>query len=112
MTRNKNQSLAARKAIKDIEGSDVEDVSEYIEHGSAKYNKMIEWIRKDLNVTTLKYQTIDDMVSAVGLPREKLCLYCWTGECPQGGCRSKKVSAGKAKAASRKRSAVKNTAKR
>ena len=30
--------------------------------------------------TTLRYQRIDDMVQAIGLPREKLCLYCWNGE--------------------------------
>ena len=41
---------------------------------------MIEWITKDLGVTTLRYQLLDDMVKAIGLPREKLCLYCWNGE--------------------------------
>jgi amidophosphoribosyltransferase len=104
--------LAARKAIKDIEGSDVEDVSEYIRYGTDKYKKMVEWIRKDLNVTTLKYQTIDDMVKAVGLARERLCLYCWTGECPQDGSKAKKTFSGKAKVASIKRSAVKHSVKR
>lgn len=74
--------LVARRAIKDIEGQDVEDVSEYLDHNSIKYKKMVEWIRKDLGITTLKYQTIEDMVDAVGLPKEKLCLYCWNGKCP------------------------------
>jgi hypothetical protein len=23
------------------------------------------------------------MVKAVGRPKEKLCLYCWTGKCPK-----------------------------
>ena len=41
---------------------------------------MIDWIGKELGVTTLKYQTLEDMVEAIGLPREKLCLYCWMGE--------------------------------
>jgi glutamine phosphoribosylpyrophosphate amidotransferase len=36
-----------------------------------------------LLVTTLRYQTVDDMVEAIGLPKEKLCLYCWTGQCPE-----------------------------
>jgi len=43
---------------------------------------MIQWVARDLGVTTLRYQTIDDMVGAIGLPREKLCLYCWNGQCP------------------------------
>jgi len=41
---------------------------------------MVETIQKELGVTSLKYQTIDDMVKAIGLPKEKLCLYCWDGK--------------------------------
>jgi len=75
--------LAARRAIRSIEGRDIEDVSEYIDHNSEKYKKMVQWIADDLGVTTLRYQTVDDMVEAVGWPKDKLCLYCWTGECPK-----------------------------
>lgn len=75
--------LAARKAIKSLEGHDVDDVSEYLDVNSEKYKRMIEWIARDLGVTTLRYQTVDDMVEAVGRPKEDLCLYCWTGECPK-----------------------------
>ena len=78
-TRSINE-LAARKAIRAIEGVDIEDVSEYLNHKSEKYKKMIDWIAEDLGVTTLRYQRLDDMIKAIGLPREKLCLYCWTGE--------------------------------
>jgi len=80
-TRSINE-LAARKAIRALEGKDIEDVSDYLDHNSEKYKKMVEWIARDLDVTTLRYQHIDDMVKAIGLPREKLCLYCWNGECP------------------------------
>lgn len=78
--------LAARQAIKALEGEDIEDVSEYIKHGSEKYKKMVEWITKQLGATTITYQKPEDMVEAIGLPAEKLCLYCWTGECP--GCKN------------------------
>lgn len=78
------EELAARQAIKAIEGKAVDDVSGYIDHTTDKYRKMVDWICKRLGATTLRYQTVDDMVEAIGLPREKLCLYCWTGECP--GC--------------------------
>jgi amidophosphoribosyltransferase len=85
-TRTTNE-LAARKAIRAIEGRDIDDVSAYVDDTSEKYNKMVDWIRKDVDVTTLRYQKIDDMVKAIGLPKEKLCLYCWTGKCPaKGGC--------------------------
>ncbi len=73
--------LAARRAIRSLEGLDIEDVSEYINYHSEKYCRMVEWITGDLEVTTLRYLSVDDMVSAIGLPREKLCLYCWNGEC-------------------------------
>jgi len=78
--------LAARKAIRDLEGHDLVDVSEYNDHNSEKYKKMVDWIARDLGVTTLRYQTVDDMVEAIGLPRDKLCMYCWTGQCPKGAC--------------------------
>lgn len=73
--------LAARRAIKDIEGKDIEDVSEYTDHTTEKYKKMVDWIKKDIGLTTLRYQTLDDMIKAIGLPRKKLCTYCWNGEC-------------------------------
>ena len=47
---------------------------------------MVDWIASDLGVTTLRYQTVDDMVEAIGRPRNKLCLYCWTGQCPKSAC--------------------------
>jgi len=76
--------LAARRAIADIEGSDLKDVSAYLDPTSAQYGQMIEWIQKDLGVTTLRYQLLDDMIQAIGLPRENLCLHCWTGETIDG----------------------------
>ena len=77
------KELAARRAIRSLEGKDLEIVLEYTDSNSKKYRKMVEWIASDLGVTTLRYQTVDDMVKAIGLPKEKLCLYCWTGEYPK-----------------------------
>ncbi len=81
-TRNITE-LAARRAIRALEGHNIEDVSEYVDHRSEKHRQMVKWIAEDLEVTTLRYQTLDDMVEAIGLPREQLCLYCWTGEYPR-----------------------------
>ncbi|MHC4753412.1 MAG: amidophosphoribosyltransferase [Planctomycetota bacterium] len=101
-TRSINE-LAARKAIRDLEGHDLNDVSEYIDYNSIKYKQMVEWIARDLGVSTLRYQTVDDMVKAIGRPKNKLCLYCWTGKCPKSAApkpaidivETKKVSARK-----------------
>ncbi|MCX5715193.1 MAG: amidophosphoribosyltransferase [Candidatus Omnitrophica bacterium] len=80
-TRSINE-LAARRAIRALEGKDIEDVGPYVDEKSAKHKKMVDWITKDLGVNTLKYQKLDDMVGAIGLPKEKLCVYCWTGKEP------------------------------
>ena len=38
---------------------------------------MLDKIRDRLKLTTLKYQTITDLVASIGLPKEKVCTYCW-----------------------------------
>jgi amidophosphoribosyltransferase len=77
------QELAARKAIKAIEGKEIKDIRPYLDEKSPKYKKMVKWIAKDLGVTTLKYQKLKDMILAIGMPKEKLCIYCWTGKEPK-----------------------------
>jgi len=73
--------LAARRAIKAIEGKDPKKVNKYFDENSKEYKKMVEWIKRDLGVSSLKYQKLKDMIQAIGLPGNKLCLYCWTGRC-------------------------------
>ena len=72
--------LAARKAIKELEGEKEVDLKEYADHNSKKYCQMIEIIGKKLGLTSLKYQRLEDMIKAIGLPEEKICTYCWTGK--------------------------------
>ncbi|OPY00417.1 MAG: Amidophosphoribosyltransferase precursor [Syntrophorhabdus sp. PtaB.Bin047] len=72
--------LVARRAINDLEGRRTDNIAEYLDDTSEKYRKMVDWIAREINVTTLKFQKIDDMIAAIGLPREKLCLHCWIGE--------------------------------
>ncbi len=51
---------------------------------SPKYQAMVERIRHRLGLTTLQYQQLPDLVQAIGLPKEKLCTYCWDGKEPSG----------------------------
>jgi amidophosphoribosyltransferase len=74
------QELVARRAIRALEGKDIEDVSGYLDPSSEKYKKMVEWIAKDLGAASIRYQLLDDMVKAIGLPKDRLCLYCWIGK--------------------------------
>jgi amidophosphoribosyltransferase len=71
--------LAARKAIAALEGPDATNVKEYAKTGSEKYEAMVDWIAQKLGLTTLRYQRLEDLVEAIGLPKEKLCTFCWDG---------------------------------
>ena len=92
--------LAARNAIREIEAhSPVEKhsagapaagtraagapaaelIAEYTNSGSERYNAMVEFIRDKLKLTSLKYQSLPDLIESIGLPKNKLCTYCWDG---------------------------------
>jgi amidophosphoribosyltransferase len=71
--------LAARTAIRQLEGAGGKDLDQYANPASDKHCAMVEAIRRRLKLTTLKYQRLDDLVAAIGLPKAKLCTYCWDG---------------------------------
>ena len=71
--------LAGRKAIADLEDEEDTDLAEYATAGSQKNLAMVDRIRKRLKLTSLQYQNIEDLVAAIGLPKDKLCTHCWDG---------------------------------
>lgn len=71
--------LATHKAVKAIEGKENADMTEYSDTNNGKYEAMVEQIRKELDLTSLKFQKLSDLVDAIGLPKEKLCTHCWDG---------------------------------
>ncbi len=71
--------LAGRWAIKELIGEDLENPVEYIDPESDNYKAMVNVIREKLHLTTLKYQRLENLVKAIGLPKEKLCTYCFDG---------------------------------
>ena len=75
--------LITRRVIAKLEGTeDVSDeiLQQYADPDSPKYDQMVEEIRKELNFTTLRYNRLDDMLEAVGIPTDRLCTYCWNGK--------------------------------
>lgn len=74
-----NLDLATYKAVEQLEGKTNTDMAEYSDHNNPKYHAMVEQIRKNLDLTSLKFQKLDDLVEAIGLPKEKLCTHCWDG---------------------------------
>jgi amidophosphoribosyltransferase len=71
--------LAGRQAISSLEGREDAPIDEYADPLSEKHHAMVDRIRSHLNLTTLKYQKLPDMIEAIGLPKEKVCTYCWDG---------------------------------
>ncbi|PIE69865.1 MAG: amidophosphoribosyltransferase [Deltaproteobacteria bacterium] len=71
--------LAGRKAIFELEGRDDANLAAYATDGSDKHTAMVNRIRDRLNLTSLRYQTLDDLVTAIGIEKEKLCTHCWDG---------------------------------
>ncbi|MEE9526404.1 MAG: amidophosphoribosyltransferase [Syntrophobacteria bacterium] len=69
--------LAGRSVINEIEVGEEENLVEYYTPGSKEYVEMVDRIRQRLRLTTLQYQKLDDLVDAIGLPKEKLCTHCW-----------------------------------
>jgi amidophosphoribosyltransferase len=79
----KTRDLATYKACSGIR----EDIEKYLDNTSLEYKSMVEEIRKMIGFTTLRFQTIEGLMTAVidapnnrGLKKEDLCLYCWTGK--------------------------------
>lgn len=70
--------LAGRKAIKQL-GGDESELAEYSDPDSPKYAAMVKQVAKNLDLDSLVYQRLDDLVVAIGLPKEKLCTHCWDG---------------------------------
>ncbi len=71
--------LAGRSAIEELEGPDFDSLEAYATAGSEQNNAMVEKIRRRLKLTSLKYQRLEDLVDAIGLPKEKVCTHCWDG---------------------------------
>ena len=72
--------LAGRTAINELEGCDDGHLDEYASGCGERYCAMIEKIRVRLGLTSLQYQKLDDLIEAIGLPRDKICTYCWDGK--------------------------------
>jgi amidophosphoribosyltransferase len=71
--------LAGRSAIEELEGTDGDSLEAYATAGTEQNSAMVDKIRRRLKLTSLKYQRLEDLVDAIGLPKEKVCTHCWDG---------------------------------
>lgn len=71
--------LMGLKAVLALEGNGGQDITRYMNAGDAKNAEMVEWLRRQFNLSSLKFQKLHNLVSAIGLPKERLCTHCWDG---------------------------------
>ncbi|MDL2265332.1 amidophosphoribosyltransferase [Parabacteroides sp. OttesenSCG-928-G07] len=71
--------LIARRIVKELEGDDTKNLEKYSSTDSEQYTNMVECIREKLNITTLKFLSVEDLITAIGLPKECVCTHCYNG---------------------------------
>lgn len=79
-TSRSNFDLYTRRVIRDMEGTSElseEVLQEYVDCNSAKHKEMVNIMCKNMQLTSLKFQRLEDLVAAIGLPKCKLCTHCW-----------------------------------
>lgn len=72
--------LYTRRIIRDMEGTDKltdEVLAQYADPDNDKHHEMVEIMGRHLQLTSLKFQRLDDIVEAIGLPKDQLCTHCW-----------------------------------
>jgi amidophosphoribosyltransferase len=74
-----DMELITRRVIKELEGDSDKDLDKYATTGSPQYQAMVEKIREKLGLTSLKFNSIETIVKAIGLPKCKVCTHCFDG---------------------------------
>ncbi|MBQ9043767.1 MAG: amidophosphoribosyltransferase [Eggerthellaceae bacterium] len=81
-SRNKSvMDLIARRVVHKLEGDEGADhLEEYIDPKTERGKCLVKTICEDLGFDSLSYQSLDGMLEAIGIDREKICTYCWNGK--------------------------------
>ncbi len=78
---NSEMELIARKTIQKLEGDAGQDhIEEYSDGRTHRGRCLLKSICQELGFDSLGYQSLDGLLEAIGLDRDKVCTYCWTGE--------------------------------
>ena len=71
--------LITRRIIQDFEGDANKNLEKYAETDSPEYQRMVEEIGRRLGLTSVKFNKIETLVQAIGLPKERICTHCFDG---------------------------------
>lgn len=77
-SRSKSEfDLIARRIVREMEGHEGDPPVAYCDADTPQHREMCARIGTNLGLTSLRYQRIEDMAAAIGLPLDRLCTYCW-----------------------------------
>lgn len=82
-----DMELITRRIIGELEGDPNKNLEKYATTGSPEYNRLVERIRERLGLTSLRFNKLETLVEAIGMPKCKLCTHCFDGS---GCCGSAK----------------------
>lgn len=78
---NSAMELIARKKIQELEGDEGQKhIAEYADSSTERGKCLLKSICDEMGFDSLGYQSLDGLLEAIGLDRDKICTYCWTGE--------------------------------
>ena len=76
-----DMELLTRNVILDLEGEEgMNHLDEYSDPTTERGRKMREEICRRMHLASVEFQTLDGLAAAIGLPKCKLCTYCWNGK--------------------------------
>ncbi len=79
-TASKNDlELITRRIIKDLEGDENKNLDKYSTAGTPEYEKMVQIISDSFSLNSLKFNKLDTLIEAIGLPKCKVCTHCFDG---------------------------------
>ena len=71
--------LITRRLIQEFEGDASKNLDKYATTGSPEYERMVSVMAERLNLDTLKFSTIEDLIESIGLPKCQVCTHCFDG---------------------------------
>ncbi len=78
---NSDMELLTRSVIQEIEGSEGQKhIEEYSNARTERGQCMLKRICEQLGFDSLGYQSLDGLLEAIGIDKDKVCTYCWTGK--------------------------------
>ena len=78
---NSDMELLSRKTVQALEGDEgQEHLAEYADASTERGQCMLQTICKEMGFDSLGYQSLDGLLEAIGIDKDKICTYCWTGK--------------------------------